>query len=137
MVGSGECSEMNRLVATTLLGLLAGWLALFDHCLIVVAGAQVSSEIAFLCVFQASMVAIGMLITTGRLSSFADAASRLSFRMKLFAFGLPLIVLLISPFMISESIYRARYGADKFVIHAHMGRDFECCLNPFSTADAP
>lgn len=124
---------MNRQLATALLGMLAGWLALFDHCLIVVAGAPVSSEIAFLCVFQASMVLIGVLITTGRLSSFADAAGSQSFRMKLFAVGLPLMLFLISPLMISESIYRARYGADKFVIRARMLRDLGCCLNPFSS----
>jgi hypothetical protein len=127
-------SLMTRLLVNVLLGLFAGWVALLDHCLIVVAGMPVSGEIAVLLVLQAGIFAVVMLLANGALSAMAGIATNgSSIRMKLLVFGLPLILFLISPAMISDSMYRARYGnINKFVVHAHVWHDLACCLNPFS-----
>jgi len=123
---------MRRLLVNTLFSLFAGWLALLDHCLIAVAAMPIPGEIVILFVLQASILSLAMLLANGALPSVAEMARNgSSVRMKLFVFGLPLILLLISPAMISDSMYRARYGSiDKFVVHAHAGHDLSCCLNP-------
>jgi len=124
---------MRRLLVNTLFSLFAGWLALLDHCLIAVAAIPISGEIVILCVLQASIISLAMLLANGALPSVAELASNgSSVRMKLFVFGLPLILLLISPAMISDSMYRAWYGSiNKFVVHTHVGHDLTCCFNPF------
>jgi len=123
---------VKRLLGNALLSLFAGWLALLDHCLIAVAEMPISGEIVVLLILQASIVALAMLLVNGALPAVAAMAGNgLSVRMKLFVFGLPLILLLISPAMISDSMYRARYGSiNKFVVHAHVGHDLTCCFNP-------
>jgi hypothetical protein len=125
---------MRRLLVNTFLSLFTGWLALLDHCLVAVAEMPISGEIVVLLLLQASIVALVMLLANGALSTVAAMATNgPSARMKFFVFGLPLILVLISPAMISDSIYRARYGnINKFVVHAHVGHDLACCFNPFS-----
>jgi hypothetical protein len=125
---------MKRLALNTVLSLFSGWLALVDHCLITVADMPVTGEIVVLLLLQASIVAIVMLLANGALPSVVEMASGgLSFRMKFFVLGLPLILLFISPFMISDSMYRAQSGStNKFVVHARAWHDLACCSNPFS-----
>ncbi len=123
---------MRRLLVNAFLSLLAGWFALLDHCLIVATEMPISGEIVFLLLFQASVFAFVMLLVNGAFPTVvAMAINGWSFRIKFFVFALPLILFLISPAMISDSMYRARYGnMDKFVVHAHLGQDLACCLNP-------
>jgi hypothetical protein len=129
---------MKRLVLNMLLILLTGWLALIDHCLIAVADMPVTTEIVLLLVVQGSVVAIVILLANGALASVVEAvSSSLNFRMQFFVIGVPLILFFISPFLISDSMYRARFGnADKFVVHAHAWHDLACCVNPFSAHPA-
>jgi hypothetical protein len=62
----------------------------------------------------------------------AVASSGGSARLKYIVFAIPLVLFMISPVMIADSMYRARYGnIDKFVVHAHVGHDLACCWNPF------
>ena len=126
-------SLMTRLLVNVLLSLFAGWVALLDRCLILVAGMPVSGEIAVLLLLQASIVAVVMLLVNGALPAIASIATNgQSIRTKFLVFGLPLILFLISPAMISDSMYRARYGnINKFAVHAHVWHDLSCCLNPF------
>jgi len=123
---------MKRLFVNTFLSLVAGWFALLDHCLIVAAEMPISGEIVVLLLFQVIMFAFIMLLVNGAFPALvAVVTNGSSMRMKLIVFGLPLIFFLISPAMISDSMYRARYGnINKFVVHAHVGHDLTCCLNP-------
>jgi hypothetical protein len=51
--------------------------------------------------------------------------------MKIFVFGIPFIFFLTSPAIISDAMYRERYGnINKFVVHAHVAHDLKCCANP-------
>ena len=125
---------MKRLLVNALLCLFAGWLALLDHCLIAAAQMPISGEIVALLLIQTCVVVLAMLLANGAVPTLAAmAADAPSFRLKFFVFGLPLILMFISPAMISDSMYRARYGnLDKFVVHEHIWRDLTCCFNPFS-----
>lgn len=124
---------MRRLLVNTFLSVVAGWLALLDHCLIVAAEMPISGGIVFLLLFQASIFAFVMLLVNGAFPTVLTMATNgWSFRMKFFVFALPLIFFLISPMMISDSMHRAHYGnINKFVVHAHVWHDLACCLNPF------
>jgi hypothetical protein len=126
---------MRRSFANALLSVVAVWLVLLDHCLIAGADMPVSGEIIALLVLQGGMVALVLLAANGVFPTLMEmATSSTSVRMKLFVFGLPLILFLISPVMISDSMHRARYGSiDKFVVHAHVWHDLACCFNPFAT----
>lgn len=128
---------MRRLLVNTFQSVLAGWLALLDHCLIVSAEMPISGEIIFLLLFQASIFAFVMLLVNGAFPTvLAMATNGWSFRTKFFVFALPIIFFLISPAMISDSMYRARYGnINKFVVHAHVGHDLACCLNPLRSIE--
>lgn len=125
---------MKRLTANLLLACLSIWLALFDHCLISLAEVSVNSEIAFVIVGQVGMVATVLLLLNGHAPTVLEMArSGASVRMKLVAFGLPLIVFFLSPFMLSDAVNRPRYGDQgKSVMNAHTWHDLTCCLLPWS-----
>jgi hypothetical protein len=125
---------MRRLRLNTLLSLFASWLALLDHCLIETARMPISGEIALLLLVQASTIGSVALLANGAFPLVAAMATNGSrVRVQLFAFGLPLILFVISPVMISDSLYRARYGnLNRSVVRAHVWHDYECCLNPFN-----
>jgi hypothetical protein len=123
---------MRRLIANTILSLFAVWFALLDRCLIAAANMPISGEIVFLLVLQAGIFGFVVLLANGIFQTMvAMASSGASARVKFIVFAIPLILFMISPVMIADSMYRARYGnIDKFVVHAHVGHDLACCLNP-------
>lgn len=123
---------MKKPTINVLVGLLAGWLALVDRCLIAHAEMPVSGGVVVLLLFQACMVGLILLLVNTSLPVVSELIfDRTSFRMKLIILGLPIILFVSSPVMISDALYRARYGnLDKFVVHAHVWYDMSCCLNP-------
>jgi hypothetical protein len=123
---------VRRLLVNTFLSLLGGWLALLDRCLIAAANMPVSGEIVSLFVLQAGIFGFVMLLVNGVFPILVEmATSTGSARLKFIVFGIPLLLFVISPVMIADTMYRARYGdSDKFVVHAHVGHDLACCLNP-------
>ena len=123
---------MTRLLVNTFLSLFAGWFALLDRCLIASANMPISGEIVVLIVLQASIIAFATLLANGALPTVREMATGdASARMKLIATAPPIIFLLFSPFMISDSIYRARYGSsDRITVQAYVVHDLACCLNP-------
>lgn len=125
---------MRRMLLNTLLSVFAGWLVLLDRCLIETAGMPISGEIGLLLLLQASTIAFVALLANGVFPAVvAMATDGSSVRVRLFAFGLPIVLFFISPVMISDSMYRARYGnLNKFVVHAHVWQDFACCLYPIN-----
>ena len=79
---------MSRPLVNALLGVLAGWLALLDHCLIASAGMPVTGGIVVLLLFQAGMIAVAMLLVNGVLPLVVEMATYGSRgRMKLIVFG--------------------------------------------------
>lgn len=124
--------EMKRILTNAALGLFTGWLALLDHCLIVTAKSAIVGEIVVVLVLQASIIAFGILLVNGAFPIIREMATdKGSARLKIIAAAVPAIFLVFSPLMISDSIYRARYGSiDRLVVHAHVGHDLTCCLNP-------
>jgi hypothetical protein len=125
---------MKILLVNVFLSLFAGWFALLDRCLLSFAERPMSGELLVLILFQVSVFVLVMLLVNGAFPiGVAAAISGASTRLKISVFAVPLILFMISPVMISDSIYRARYGnINKFVVHAHVERDLACCLNPFS-----
>ena len=125
---------MKRLLVNTFVGLFSGGFLLLDYCLIETAGMPLSGEVAFLLLLQASTSALVALIANGAFPTVVAMTTDCpGVRTKLFVYGLPLILFLISPVMISDSMNRARYGnLNKFLVHAHVWRDLACCLNPFA-----
>lgn len=123
---------MRGVLVNSSLCLSSVWLALLDHCLIGAAQMPISSEIIVLLVLQASAITAIAFMANGALPMVTGLiTSDLSVRLKFFVLGLPLILLVISPVMISDSMYRARYGGiNKFVVHAHVWNDLSCCGNP-------
>ena len=122
--------KVKRLGLKAFFGLIAVWLALLDHCLIVASEMPISGPAVVLLLLQAGMGSFALLLINGAIP--AMATNRRSGRINLIVFGVPLIFFLISPAMISDAMYRARYGSiDKFVVHAHVGHDLGCCWNPF------
>ena len=110
---------------------MGAWFALLDHCLIVASEMPMSREIAVLLVLQAGIGAFLWLLANGAFPTIV-ATDRRRFRLNLFVFGIPLVLFLLSPVMVSETMNQARYGYDKFVVGAHVGQDLTCCLNPFA-----
>ena len=123
---------MTQLLVNTFLTLFAGWFALLDRCLIAAAKMPISGEIVVLLLLQAIIFAFVVLLANGAFPvGLAAASSSAGARVKIFAFGVPLILFIVSPALISDSMYRARYGnVDKLNVHAHVGHDLACCLNP-------
>ncbi|WP_207215875.1 hypothetical protein [Pseudolysobacter antarcticus] len=124
----------------TLLSLFTVWLVLLDHCLIVATEMPLSNEVAILMLIRASMIAFVALLVNGALPLAAEMLSDdPKNRMEFIALAIPSILFLISPIMISDSLYRARYGnLNKSVVQAHVWKDFGvCCLNPFSRPVSP
>lgn len=117
----------------TLLCLIGVWFALLDRCVIVSAEMPVSYGIAVLLLLQASTGVLLLLLINGAFPVAAEMATDWrNFRLNLVVFGIPLIIFVVSPAMISDSMYEARYGIDKFVVQAHVVHDLRCCLNPFA-----
>jgi hypothetical protein len=127
---------MRRLLVNTILSLFAIWFALLDRCLIAAANMPISGEIVVLLILQASIFAFVILLVNGVFPTVVEmASSGSSARLKFIVFAVPLILFVISPVMIADSMYRARYGnINKFVVHAHVGHDLACCLNPLFVA---
>ena len=123
----------------TFLGLIGGWLALLDRCVITASEMPISREIMLLLLLQASIGAFALLFVNGAFPAVAAMATEgRSTRFKLIVFAIPLIFFVSSPAMISDALYRARYGnTNKFVVHAHVGHELKCCLNPFVRRDVP
>ena len=119
-----------------LLSAFAGWFALLDRCLIAAANMPISGEIVVLLILQAIIFALVMAVVNGAFPAVVAAGSGgANARLKLIVFAVPLILFIISPAMISDSLYRARYGnIDKLNVHAHVGHDLACCLNPLFAA---
>jgi hypothetical protein len=115
------------------LGLIGGWLALLDRCVITASEMPMSHDIIVLLLLQASIGMFVLLFVNGVFPVVAAMATEgRSTRMKLIVFAIPLILFVSSPAIISDALYRARYGnINKFVVHAHVGHDLKCCLNPF------
>ncbi len=124
---------VRRWLVNTVLTLIAGWFALLDHCVIARSEMPISGGIVVLLLLQASIGAfVWRLVNVAFPAVSGRAADGRSTRTNLFVWGIPLILFLSAPAMISDALYRARYGnLDKFVVHAHVGHDLKCCLNPF------
>jgi hypothetical protein len=120
---------MNRAIASIISCLLAVWYVLLNRCWILTSGMPLAGDIGLLLILQVCAGTYLLSIIFGRST---PSASR-SLRINLVVFVLPSIFFLISPVIISEVLNRERYGTDKFVIHAHMARDFGCCVNPLSS----
>jgi hypothetical protein len=99
----------------------------------------ISREIVVLLSLQAGIGVFVLLWVNGAFPTMAEMAADIrSTRLKLMLFVVPLFLFLISPAMISDAMYRARYGTiNKFVVHAHVGHDLKCCLNPFAHMSVP
>jgi hypothetical protein len=124
---------MSKLLLNTFLVFSVVWFALLDRCLIVTAAMPITGEIVVLLLVQATGFGFLILVANGALPEIVEIATHVrSTRIRIFVFVVPLILLLISPAMISDSMYRVRYGnINKFVVHAHVGHDLACCWNPF------
>jgi hypothetical protein len=125
---------MRRSLLNTVLGVLGVWFALIDQCLIAAAGMPVTGPIVVLLLFQAGMFAFAMLLVNGAFPLLVAMAGEGShMRMKIIVCVPMLILFLISPAMISDSMYRPRYGnIDKFLVQAHVAADLACCWNPLA-----
>jgi hypothetical protein len=123
---------MKKTLANLFLVLVAGWLALLDYCLISTAKSALVGQIIVILVLQASIIAFATLLANGALPTVREMATGdASARVKLIATAPPIIFLLFSPFMISDSIYRARYGSsDRITVQGYVVHDLACCLNP-------
>jgi hypothetical protein len=133
---TGRVVGMKTLVVNVVLSAFAGWFALLDRCLIAASDMPISGQIVTLLVLQAVIFALVMAVVNGAFPEVVEAGrSGASARLKLIVFVVPLILFIASPVMISDSLYEARYGSlDRLNVHAHVGHDLACCLNPFSTA---
>lgn len=120
---------MRRVLVNISVSCLGAWFLLLDRCLVVTADAPVSGEVLTLVFLQGSIVLYALLLLNGAFPTLAAMArDGTSTRTKLLVFGLPLILFLISPVMISDSIYRVRYGnMNKFLVRAQVGHDMSCC----------
>ena len=98
----------------------------------------ISREIVELLILQASIGAFLWLFANGAFPTMAEMATDArNARLNLIVFGIPVMLFLASPLMISETMYQTRYGyVDKFVVNAHVARDLKCCLNPFARVRA-
>ena len=123
---------MRKALLNSILCLVGAWFALLDHCLIVASDMPMSRDIVLLLVLQAGIGAFLGLLANGSFPGIAAMVDGRRHRLNLFVFGIPLIVFLLSPVMISETMNQARYGYDKFVVSAHVGQDLTCCLNPLA-----
>ena len=129
-----EAQRVRRTLLNIILSLVGAWFALLDHCLIVASEMPISREIVELLILQASIGAFLWLFANGAFPTMAEMATDArNARLNLIVFGIPLILFLGSPVMISETLYEARYGyINKFVVNAHVGHDLTCCLNPLA-----
>ena len=128
--------KMRNTYINILLIAVAIWFALLDRCLIQVSGMHVSSAILTLVGLQLMIGILMWMAVNGRLPAVAEVLKdSQNFRMKFVVFGVPVIFLLTSPALLSESLYTVRYGStDRFLLNSHVVHDLSCCWNVFSAA---
>ncbi len=125
---------MRKLVVNSLLLIVIAWYALLDQCLIKASGMPITGKILVLLIFQIIIWTLLLLLLNGAFSVTTEAAHSIrGFRFKFLVFGVPAIIFLVSPVLISETLNQARYGyLDKFLVNSHVADDLRCCLlNPF------
>jgi hypothetical protein len=131
---------MRRLLVNSLLLIVVVWIALLQHCLIVASGMPVSARIFALLLFQMVIGTLVFLLINGAFPAVTEATRGIrNFRLKFIVFGVPAIIFLASPALVSETLHQARYGSvDRILVNSHVAHDFRCCWNPFArTGSAP
>ena len=123
---------MSRWQVNIALVLIGSWFALLDRCVIVSAAMAISPSMVFLPLLQAGIGLCVFLAANGAFPVATEGAGDWrAFRRNAVVFGIPLILFVLSPALISEPTYGERYGySDKFLINASVAHDLRCCWNP-------
>lgn len=127
---------MRRLFINVLFLIICVWFALLDHCLIKSSGMPVSRETLILLALQLIVGTLALLLINGAFPAAAEALGDMeNSRLNLIIFGVPIFFFLVSPALLSESMYEARYGVVyRISAESPAGHALSCCLNPFSPA---
>ena len=125
--------SMKMLLVNAFLCILGVWFAFMDHCLIVSSGIPVSGRILVLLALQAIIGAWVVLVVNGAFPAATEALRDTAhFRFKLIVFGVPVLFLLASPTLLSESAYEARDSVVyRISADSPAGHALSCCWNPF------
>ncbi len=109
------------------------WFGLIDWCLIRSSGMPISGKIITLLMFQLVIGSLILLLINGVFPVVVEVMNDVGkFRLKFAMFGVPVILFLASPALISYTLYQSRYGyIDRIVVNAHVAHDLGCCWIPF------
>jgi len=115
------------------------WLALFDHCIIHRAGIPAPRTIYALIIYQLAGGTLALLLANGKLPLIAEwVRENRSARAFIFVVGVPSIIFLVSPALMSLTLNQAQLGyTDRILVNAHVAYDLRCCVNPFAFVDSP
>jgi uncharacterized protein YhhL (DUF1145 family) len=123
---------VKRLLVNAFLAIFGAWLVLLDRCLIVSSGMPVSRLIFTLLALQLLIWVAAALLANGAFPTVGEAVRGSGrARWNVIVFGVPALLFLASPLLVSESLYGARYGyEDRILVNSHVGHDLNCCWNP-------
>jgi hypothetical protein len=110
------------------------WLALIDHCLVVSSGVGITSPAVFILTLQAAILLLFALLANDALPTLLDIlASGPVGRGKLFSIIIVIAFFFMTPMLLSQSLYDARFGVLQAKNHPFIWRDLSvCCANPFA-----
>ena len=112
------------------------WLVLLDRCLIRSSGMPINSPVAFVIAMQVGVIVLCALLANGVVPTLIDFLRDEKIGpVRLLLIGMPLLLLVTSPILLSQSLYDARFGVDRAKNHPFIWRDLSvCCVNPFRGA---